>query len=76
MSLSVRLIIGIEAPARRASSACEIPSIEDGRKYKFLKRHLATSHDLTPNEYRTKWGLPKFGGPVGARQVPRLGPKP
>lgn len=36
-----------------------IVSLEDGRKYKSLKRHLATSHGLTPDEYRTKWGLPK-----------------
>ncbi|PBB29703.1 MULTISPECIES: MucR family transcriptional regulator [Mesorhizobium] len=36
-----------------------IISLEDGRKYKSLKRHLATSHGLTPDEYRTKWGLAK-----------------
>ncbi|BAV52622.1 MucR family transcriptional regulator (plasmid) [Mesorhizobium loti] len=36
-----------------------IISLEDGRKYKSLKRHLATSHGLTPDEYRTRWGLPK-----------------
>ena len=32
-------------------------SLEDGKRYKSLKRHLGT-HDLTPNEYRAKWGLP------------------
>ncbi|UVK50259.1 MucR family transcriptional regulator (plasmid) [Mesorhizobium sp. AR02] len=36
-----------------------IISLEDGRKYKSLKRHLATSHGLTPDEYRARWGLPK-----------------
>ncbi|WP_352765893.1 MucR family transcriptional regulator [Mesorhizobium sp. M0589] len=36
-----------------------IISLEDGRQYKSLKRHLATSHGSTPDEYRTKWGLPK-----------------
>lgn len=36
-----------------------IISLEDGRKYKSLKRHLATSYGLTPDEYRAKWGLPK-----------------
>ncbi|MER8846068.1 MucR family transcriptional regulator [Mesorhizobium australicum] len=36
-----------------------IISLEDGGKYKSLKRHLATSHGLTPDEYRARWGLPK-----------------
>ncbi len=29
----------------------------DGKKFKSLKRHVRTSHDLTPEEYREKWGL-------------------
>ncbi|WP_230534096.1 MucR family transcriptional regulator [Microvirga roseola] len=33
-------------------------SLEDGKQYKSLKRHLGTL-GLTPAEYRTKWGLPK-----------------
>ena len=36
-----------------------IISLEDGRKYKSLKRHLATRHGMTPDEYRAKWALPK-----------------
>ncbi|RWD93461.1 MucR family transcriptional regulator, partial [Mesorhizobium sp.] len=36
-----------------------IISLEDGQKYKSLKRHLAVRHGLTPDEYRTKWGLAK-----------------
>ena len=32
--------------------------LEDGRKFKSLKRHLRTQYDLTPEEYREKWGLP------------------
>ena len=31
--------------------------LEDGERFKSLKRHLRTSHDLTPDEYRQKWGL-------------------
>jgi predicted transcriptional regulator len=31
--------------------------LEDGRKFKTLKRHLRTSYNLTPDEYRAKWGL-------------------
>jgi len=33
--------------------------LEDGRKFKSLKRHLRTKYDLSPDEYRAKWGLPK-----------------
>ena len=33
--------------------------LEDGRKFKSLKRHLRTKYDMTPEEYRAKWNLPK-----------------
>ncbi len=33
--------------------------LEDGRKFKSLKRHLKTKYGLTPEDYRAKWGLPK-----------------
>ncbi|MEO9738362.1 MAG: MucR family transcriptional regulator [Hyphomicrobiales bacterium] len=32
--------------------------LEDGRKFKSLKRHLRARYNLTPEEYRAKWGLP------------------
>lgn len=32
--------------------------LEDGKKFKSLKRHLATHFDLSPDEYRQKWNLP------------------
>jgi len=32
--------------------------LEDGKKFKSLKRHLRTSYDMTPEDYRTKWSLP------------------
>jgi predicted transcriptional regulator len=32
--------------------------LEDGKKYKSLKRHLRTAYNLSPEEYRAKWGLP------------------
>ena len=32
--------------------------LEDGKKLKMLKRHLKTSYDMTPEEYRERWGLP------------------
>lgn len=31
--------------------------LEDGRKLKMLKRHLKTSYNMTPEQYREKWGL-------------------
>lgn len=32
--------------------------LEDGQKFKSLKRHLMTHYNMTPEEYREKWGLP------------------
>lgn len=32
--------------------------LEDGKRLKMLKRHLKTAYDLTPDDYRKKWGLP------------------
>ncbi len=32
--------------------------LEDGKKFKSLKRHLRTAYDLSPDQYRAKWGLP------------------
>ena len=32
--------------------------LEDGRKFKSLKRHLRTRYDLSPDDYRRKWRLP------------------
>lgn len=35
-----------------------IVCLEDGKKLKMLKRHLKTAYNMTPEEYREKWGLP------------------
>jgi MucR family transcriptional regulator, transcriptional regulator of exopolysaccharide biosynthesis len=35
-----------------------IVCLEDGKRFKSLKRHLRTVYDLTPEQYRAKWGLP------------------
>jgi predicted transcriptional regulator len=32
--------------------------LEDGKRFKSLKRHLSSHYGLTPDEYRTKWALP------------------
>ena len=36
-----------------------IVCLEDGKKLKMLKRHLKTAYNMTPDEYREKWGLPR-----------------
>jgi len=35
-----------------------IVCLEDGKKLKMLKRHLKTAYDMTPEQYRDRWGLP------------------
>ncbi len=44
-------------PIRRSVTPDYIVCLEDGKKLKMLKRHLRTSYNLTPDEYRTKWQL-------------------
>ena len=45
-------------PVRKSVTADYIICLEDGRKFKSLKRHLRTQYNLTPEQYREKWGLP------------------
>ena len=44
-------------PIRRSVNPDYIVCLEDGKRFKSLKRHLRTDHDMTPQEYRAKWGL-------------------
>lgn len=44
---------------RKSISPDFLICLEDGRKFKSLKRHLRTKYDLTPEAYRAKWSLPK-----------------
>ena len=43
---------------RRSIQNDHLICLEDGQKYKSLKRHLMTHHGLTPEQYREKWDLP------------------
>lgn len=43
---------------RRSVTPDYIVCLEDGKKLKMLKRHLKTAYDMTPEEYRERWGLP------------------
>jgi predicted transcriptional regulator len=44
-------------PVRRSVSADFIVCLEDGKKFKSLKRHLRTQYNMTPEQYRERWGL-------------------
>lgn len=43
---------------RKSVTPGYIICLEDGKKLKMLKRHLRTTYDMTPEDYRAKWGLP------------------
>jgi predicted transcriptional regulator len=46
-------------PIRKSITADYLICLEDGRKFKSLKRHLRTKYDMSPEDYRAKWGLAK-----------------
>jgi predicted transcriptional regulator len=43
---------------RKSVTPDYIICLEDGKKLKMLKRHLKTAYNMTPDEYRERWGLP------------------
>ena len=45
-------------PVKWSITAEHIVCLEDGKKFKSLKRHLRTQYNMTPEQYREKWGLP------------------
>jgi predicted transcriptional regulator len=45
-------------PVRKSVTDDHIVCLEDGKKFKSLKRHLRTRYDMSPEEYREKWNLP------------------
>ena len=45
-------------PIRKSVTPEFIVCLEDGKRMKMLKRHLKTRYDLTPDDYRKRWGLP------------------
>ncbi len=46
-------------PVRRSITPDYLVCLEDGRKFKSLKRHLRTKYNMSPEDYRAKWGLAK-----------------
>lgn len=45
-------------PIKKSITPEYLICLEDGKKFKSLKRHLRTEYDMSPEEYRSKWGLP------------------
>jgi predicted transcriptional regulator len=45
-------------PVKKSVFADHIVCLEDGKKLKMLKRHLQTSYNMTPDQYRARWDLP------------------
>ncbi len=46
-------------PVKKSITPEHLVCLEDGRKFKSLKRHLRTKYNMSPEDYRAKWGLPK-----------------
>ena len=46
-------------PIKKSVTPEYIVCLEDGKKLKMLKRHLKTAYNMSPEEYREKWGLAK-----------------
>jgi predicted transcriptional regulator len=45
-------------PIKKSITADYIVCLEDGKKLKMLKRHLKTAYNMSPEDYRQRWGLP------------------
>lgn len=45
-------------PVRKSVTPDYLVCLEDGKKLKMLKRHLRSAYDMSPEDYRERWGLP------------------
>lgn len=45
-------------PVKKSMTPDYLVCLEDGKKFKSLKRHLRTQYNMSPEQYREKWGLP------------------
>lgn len=62
-------------PIKRSVTPEYIICLEDGKRFKSLRRHLMSKYDLSPEAYRQKWGLPPdypMVAPIYARQRSEL----
>jgi predicted transcriptional regulator len=65
-------------PIKKSVTPSAIICLDCGDKQKMIKRHIRTAHDLSPEEYREKWSLPKdypFVAPSYAKQRSELAKK-
>lgn len=65
-------------PIRKSITDDFLICLEDGKKFKSLKRHLRSKYDMSPDEYRDKWRLPAdypMVAPSYARQRSELAKK-
>lgn len=61
LAVGVETIVETQDPAVPVAKSITpdfLICLEDGRKLKMLKRYLRSKFDMTPEEYRAKWGLP------------------
>ncbi len=56
-SAEVEVELKPAVPIKKSVTDDFIICLEDGKKLKMLKRHLKTAYDMTPEDYRAKWGL-------------------
>jgi predicted transcriptional regulator len=62
-------------PIKKSVTPDYIVCLEDGKRLKMLKRHLSTAYNMTPEQYRERWGLPAdypMVAPNYAKQRSRL----
>ena len=50
-------MLKLAVPVRKSITPEYLICLEDGKKLKMLKRHLRSTYNLSPDEYRAKWGL-------------------
>ena len=55
---TIQEVLKPAVPVRRSITPEYLVCLEDGKKLKMLKRHLRSTYNLSPDEYRAKWGLP------------------
>jgi MucR family transcriptional regulator, transcriptional regulator of exopolysaccharide biosynthesis len=57
-SADVTQVVEPAVPVRQSITPDYLICLEDGKRFKSLKRHLRTHYNLSPEEYRRKWSLP------------------